>query len=296
MAWVLKAYVTVLPKSEISPMLVKWLVQNRRGSSWRSTKETAMVVYALTDYIRVNNELAPDYTVTVALGDKIRRTYTINRGNALLFDNRFLVPASLLPGGPETVMITKQGQGRLYFSSALQYFTTEERIKGVGSELKVQRRYFRLTPKTARQKDWAGGTYNTLDYARQPLSNGASLRSGDLIEVDLVLEAKSEYDYLIFEDMKPAGCKPLDLRSGGQYGDGLSSNRELRDTKIAFFVDHLPQGTRVLRYRLRAEVPGAFHALPTNAYAMYAPEVRALSDGWHVTVGEDIQVGQATNQ
>ncbi len=295
-AWVLKAYVTVLPQSEISPMLVKWLVQNRRGSAWRSTKETAMVVYALTDYIRANNELAPNYTVTVALGEKIRRTYTVNRENALLFDNRFLVPASLLRGGPETVTITKQGAGRLYFSSALQYFTTEERIKGVGSELQVQRRYFRLTPKTAQQKDWAGGTFNTLDYTRHPLADGASLRSGDLIEVELVLETKNDYDYLIFEDMKPAGCEPLELRSGFRYGDGLASNQELRDTKIAFFVDHLPQGTRVLRYRLRAEVPGAFNALPTNAYAMYAPEVRALSDGWRVTVGDDTLAGQAASR
>ena len=40
----------------------------------------------------------------------------------------------------------------------------------------------------------------------------------------------------------------------------------------------MPQGTRVLRYRMRAEIPGRFHALPTNGYAMYAPEVRAISD------------------
>ena len=37
-------------------------------------------------------------------------------------------------------------------------------------------------------------------------------------------------------------------------------------------------------YKLRAEVPGTFHALPTNAYAMYAPDIRALSDEWRVTI------------
>jgi uncharacterized protein YfaS (alpha-2-macroglobulin family) len=31
-------------------------------------------------------------------------------------------------------------------------------------------------------------------------------------------------------------------------------------------------------YRLRAEIPGKFHALPTKASAMYAPELRANSD------------------
>ena len=291
-AWALKAYVAVLPQSDLTPMLVKWLVQNQRGSVWHSTKETAMAVYALTDYIKANNELAPDYTVTIKLGDRISRVYKINRDNALLFDNRFLVPDTLLTDGDQTVTITKQGSGRLYYSSAVQYFTTEEKIAASGTELKIQRRYFKLTPKTKSVADYEGGTFNVLDYNRAELADGASLKSGDLIEVELVLDSKNEYDYCCFEDMKPAGCEPIDLRSGGNYGDGLCSDMELRDTKTAFFVDHLPQGTRVLRYRLRAEVPGAFHALPTNGYAMYAPDVRALSDSWHVTVSDEVQMSR----
>lgn len=286
-AWALKAYVAILPKDDLTPMLVKWLVQNKRGSQWHSTKETAMAVYALTDYIKANNELAPDYKVTVALGDKVTRTYTVTRDNALLFDNQFVVPDALLTDGPQTVTLTKSGAGRLYYSTALQYFTTEENITASGTELKIQRRYYTLTPKTKQAADWNGGSkFNVLDYTRTALADGASLKSGDLIEVELILDSKNEYDYCVFEDLKPAGCEPVDLRSGERYGDGLCSNMELRDTKTAFFVDHLPQGTRVLRYRLRAEIPGTFHALPTNGYAMYAPEVRALSDGWHVTVGE----------
>ncbi len=286
-AWALKAYVAILPKDDLPPMLVKWLVQNRRGSQWHSTKETAMAVYALTDYLKASNELAPDYTVKVALGDKITRTYTVTRENALLFDNQFVVPDALLSDGPQTLTLTKSGTGRLYYSLALQYFTTEENITATGTELKVQRRYYKLTPKTKLAADWNGGAkFNVLDYSRTELHEGAALKSGDLMEVELILDSKNEYDYCVFEDLKPAGCEPVDLRSGERYGDGLCSNMELRDTKTAFFVDHLPQGTRVLRYRLRAEIPGAFHALPTNGYAMYAPEVRALSDGWHVTIGE----------
>ena len=52
------------------------------------------------------------------------------------------------------------------------------------------------------------------------------------------------------------------------------------------FVDRLPQGTRVLRYRMRVEIPGSFHALPTNGYAMYAPEVRAISDEQRMRVND----------
>ena len=50
--------------------------------------------------------------------------------------------------------------------------------------------------------------------------------------------------------------------------------RELRDRKVALFIDKLPQGIWEVRYELRAEVPGAFHALPVTAEAMYVPEIR----------------------
>ena len=62
---------------------------------------------------------------------------------------------------------------------------------------------------------------------------------------------------------------------GGRMGLGVYSNMELRDQKVAFFISHMPQGTRTLTYRLRAEIPGQFHVLPTNGYAMYAPDIRA---------------------
>ncbi len=115
-----------------------------------------------------------------------------------------------------------------------------------------------------------------------------ALVSGDIIEVELSLKSDNDYDYVVFEDMKPAGCEALETRSGEAYGDGLCSNFELRDEKVVFFVDTLPQGTRRITYRLRAEIPGAFHALPTNAYAMYTPDIRALSDEWRVSITDQL--------
>ncbi len=78
--------------------------------------------------------------------------------------------------------------------------------------------------------------------------------------------------------MKPAGCEPMELRSGGRWAGGLCPHLELRDEQVVFFIGLLEQGTHVLRYKLRAETPGRFHALPTTGFAMYAPEVRAISD------------------
>jgi len=43
-------------------------------------------------------------------------------------------------------------------------------------------------------------------------------------------------------------------------------------------VKRLARGTHSVSYRLRAEIPGRFSALPARGFAMYAPELKANSD------------------
>jgi uncharacterized protein YfaS (alpha-2-macroglobulin family)/tetratricopeptide (TPR) repeat protein len=304
----LRAFVLIDPKNTLTPMIMKWLTTKSRGSHWRSTKETSESVYALASYVQANDELDVDYTLKVSLNGKIARSYRVTRDNALFFDNRFITGDLFLQDGANALTIEKQGKGTLYWSAASEYFSLEEPIKASGNEIAVKRRYFKLTRnpnvKAEQGSEGSGGVVNAdipdaggaglrkagpmlphpipapqePEFTRVELTDNAMLQSGDLVEVELTLDSANDYEYLVFEDMKAAGLEPVDLRSGGSWGDGLSSNVELRDEKVAFFVDRLPQGTRVLRYRMRAEIPGRFHALPTNGYAMYAPEVRAISD------------------
>jgi uncharacterized protein YfaS (alpha-2-macroglobulin family) len=310
----LQATMAIRPDSPIAPMVMKWLVNNRRGNTWHSTRETAMAVYALADYVRVNQELAPEYTLTVDLGGRVRRSYTVTRENALFFDNAFVVPDELLETGAQTLTIEKSGPGTLYYAAYTRYFSLEEPIRATGNEVFVRRRYFRLLPGTAsgtpeprrldtkRPNPFLTGQYELLAdggewtaptateggprYERVSLQPGDTVTSGDLLEVELQLEAKNDYDYLVFEDLKPAGCEPVEVRSGRRAGGGVYSNMELRDQKVAFFLTSLPQGTRTLTYRLRAEIPGEFHVLPTNGYAMYAPDIRTLADEMRLAVRE----------
>ena len=67
------------------------------------------------------------------------------------------------------------------------------------------------------------------------------------------------------------------VRSGYNPND-LGAYMELRDDRVCFFVRQLMRGQHGVSYRLRAEIPGKFSALPTRAYAMYAPELKGNSD------------------
>jgi hypothetical protein len=233
----------------------------------------------------VKKELAPDYTITVDLGGKAQRTYRVDRDNALPFGNRFIVGDQVLGHASQPLAITVNGNGTLYHSDDLSYFSREEDLTGAGNEIFVKRRHFRLTPRLVERKE-KDRTWRELTCGPEELRSGAALKSGDLVEVELVLDAKNGYEYVVFEDMKPAGCEPVEVRSGAAEGAGVYSQMELRDEKVAFFISDLPQGTRAVRYRLRAGIPGAFHALPTNGYSMYTPDVRCLSDEWRVSIAD----------
>ena len=168
-------------------------------------------------------------------------------------------------------------------------------------------------------------------YEKIPLNDGDSVTSGDRIETVLTIDAKNHYEYLVFEDLKPAGLEAVQLKSGkplyikelkwsaildkfapktekkapvaglGEYklmkvvlppvlspSDYTGRTRwvyqELRDRKVVLFVDKLPQGVWEIRYTLRAEVPGRFHALPVLGHAMYIPEIRANGAETRITV------------
>ena len=47
---------------------------------------------------------------------------------------------------------------------------------------------------------------------------------------------------------------------------------------MVFFARTLARGKHSVSYRMRAEIPGKFSALPTRASAMYAPELKGNSD------------------
>ncbi len=150
--------------------------------------------------------------------------------------------------------------------------------------MEVKREYTRLMPRNIFRNE-QGREVSELVYDRQPLQPGGTVRSGEKIEVNLPITSSEDYEYLVFEDMKSAGCEPVALRSGYDYCN-LCSNTELRDELVAFFVRSLSKGTHVITYELRAEIPGSCHVLPPRGFAMYCPDVYGTSSETRIVVEE----------
>ena len=281
-AYYLKLLARTEPKGTTAPRLVKYLLNNRKHATyWNSTRDTALVVEAFAEYITATGENRPDMTVEVLVDGKLKKEVQISADNLFTFDNQLVMTGSDLADGKLKVEIRRQGKGNVYWNAYLTNFSTEDYITRAGLEVRVDRKFYKLTRVDKKIKT-SGSRGQAADqkvekYRRTELKDLSTLNSGDLVEVELTVNSKNDYEYLQFEDFKPAGFEAVNVRSGYTQS-GLRAYTEFRDDRVNFFVQNLARGNHSVSYRLRAETPGRFSALPARIAAMYAPELKGNSD------------------
>ena len=337
-SFALRALLAIDPQNKLIEPVTNWLIKNRRGAQWSNTRDTAIVVLTLNDYLRTSKELQPQLGYELLVNGNPIATKQITADDALGAPNKFEIPREVIRDGANEITLRRtSGTGPLYFSAQAQFFSLEEPITPAGNEIFVHRQYFKLVNHPTLLKGFVS--------ERVPLNDGDTVKSGERVETVITIEAKNNYEYLLFEDLKPAGLEAVELRSGenlyikelksssalrsanagsagilpaaGNPTTNTSSTRvsttgtagvppavvakpqstsrstlmnftsvhdftgrtrwvyqELRDRKVALFIDHLPEGIWQLSYEMRAETPGVFHALPVLGHAMYVPEIR----------------------
>lgn len=291
-AFAVKALAMIDPQSVYLEPAVKWLCLNRRGASWKNTRDTAIAILGLTEYLKTTAELNPDYEYAILVNGKTVRQGKVDAGNVFTFNRILRLPDDVVQDGPNTVEVKLKGKGALYLSGYLEYFTLEEDITAAGNEIFVERKYSREATQETLLKGYA------TEWI--PLENGQELKSGERVRVEITLDAKNHYEYLVVEDHKPAGFEAVDLKSSTTFAEAVDEEgrlsgtqsfayREFRDKKVAFFITKLPQGRHTLTYELRAEVPGEFHGMPDEVHAMYVPEIRANSAEARFKIGERVE-------
>ncbi len=339
-AFALRALLTIDPKNKLIEPVTNWLIKNRRGAQWSNTRDTAIVVLAMNDYARVSGELKPELEYELIVNGKSIAKKKVSGADVFNAPSRFAIEPALIKDANEIRIVRKQGDTPVYFAVEGKFFSLEEPITPAGNEIFVKREYYKLVGRPTLLKGYV--------FDKEPLRDGESVKSGERVETLITIEAKNNYEYLVFEDLKPAGFEAVEIRSGEslyarelksraverkfsspqsgvqspQSAAALSAPRntasiaarrvttrptptpvaseeendftgrsrwvyqELRDRKVALFVDKLPEGVWQIRYDLRAEVPGEFHALPVVGHAMYVPEIRCNGAELRVKVSE----------
>lgn len=289
-SFALRALLAVDPDNPLVAPATNWLIKNRRGARWNNTRDTAIAVLALNEYLSASGELLADIEYEVLVNGTTVARHRVAGDEILRAPRSIPIDPSLVVDGRNEIRVVRHdGDGPLYFAAQVTYLSREEPVTAAGAGIFVERQYNRLM---GRQTLLNGHVYD-----RQALQDGDTVVSGERIEVVLTIETTGDFEYLLIEDLKPAGFEAVERKSGQfkivqlvdgalladrdydsrseQRGRTVWGHRELRDRKVAFFIDKLGQGWWEIRYFLRAEVPGEFHALPTLAEAMYLPEIRA---------------------
>lgn len=208
-AFALRALLAIDPTNQLVEPVANWLIKNRRGAQWNNTRDTAMAVLALDDYLRASGKLKPDVTFKIFVNGAQVAARSISGADVLNAPGTFLVDARLIQDTNE-IRITSSGNGvrapALYFSANAKFFSTEEPVAPAGNEIFVKREYYKITPRPTLLKGYV--------YDREPLLDGGTVQSGDRVETVLTIDARNNYEYLMFEDLKPAGFEAVEIRSG----------------------------------------------------------------------------------
>jgi uncharacterized protein YfaS (alpha-2-macroglobulin family) len=277
----IKALAQIAPESSVLPKAVRWVVANRRrGYYWVSTRQTAFVIYGLTDYLKVSRELSPDYALEVYVNNEQVLTQQVTSAEAAGAKSFVVTRKNEQVGGTTQVRFVKRGGGVLYATATLDYATNDEQTAPQStSALKITREYLRLRV----DEDGEGH----MKWKTEPLTG--ELRSGDQIVSRLTIEG-SPAPYLLIEDPIPAGAEQVESVSGLNlnYAENGWSNwysaREFRDQRTAFFLNFFYGGKATFQYAMRVQEPGDFRVAPARVELMYQPNVQSNTASGRLTI------------
>jgi len=265
--------------------IIRYLADSRIGNRWGSTKETATVIMALSEYLKKygREETTPDYTLNIYVNNILIKTIPVRSDNISEMESLHLVvPQEKLKAGENTIRFVKEGKGRVYYSVKLNGLVTGKEIEArdYQEEMKIQKEYL----KASIVRDHRGNPY----IMSQPIGEGEVLKPGDEIMVRITIESSLPFEYMNMEDILPSGFEVSreDTNIGGNYHWQPYTYKERRDEKMVYFFSHLNKGKTEVSYLLRAELPGEFRVMPTYVSAMYSPDIFAYTDSSSITVGE----------
>jgi hypothetical protein len=282
------ALMRIKPDHPLLPAAARWLVLNRQSANWNNSRDTAFAVLALVQYATQTGEARPGGEVELLVnGISLGRTH-FNQESLLSGPTQLTVQTSLLKAGENRFELRRlKGDGPVYALALSSAWARGDGIRAQGHLLSLERNY--TLERAEASASQSPKTINT------ELKGDGKARTGERLWAELSLSAPQDFEYLMIEIPKPAGCEPLNplsawdakLVSGNnpsESADGRLLYREEFDDRSVIFIDSLPAGNWTLRLGLQAVFSGDYRALPAKAKAMYVPEIRTNSSAQRIII------------
>jgi hypothetical protein len=269
------------PQSDLIPKLVTGLLAHRKAGRWANTQENAFILLALDRYFNTYEAQTPDFVARMWLGDTYvgeaafrGRTTDYKQVNVPMAYLAANVPGTSQVPGTSTLILDKEGPGRLYYRLGMRYAPRDLRLPAYEAGFTVQRSYEAVD--------------NPADVSRD--ADGVwHVKAGARVRVRLTMVAPARRYHVALIDPLPAGFEALNPAlavTGSIPKDPAQqqSNRywwwrgtwyehqNLRDERVEAFASLLWEGVHTYTYVARATNYGTFVAPPAKAEEMYMPE------------------------
>lgn len=248
----MKALVAYDKDDALLPKVVDFFAKNKRGNRWNSTKDTAMIVYAMCDYLEKLRDDSPDAAkviVRINDGEPIEVIADAKNQSKLL-----TIPGNQLRPGKNIIQFEKSPTGMLARAS-LRYMHSGKDLKPMANGLTVERRMYLRTPQ--------GFT--------QMVRSGDTVPKGSYIFSSVVVDRQSKdgMSYLLVESGIPAGAEVMPADDKRFPAGGTAHVlREIREDKVAFHHESSFQNVQD-HCVLHLEMAGEFTFPPARAELMY---------------------------
>ena len=290
-AMILKTFMAIKPESPLVGKIVRWLLMQRQGVSWRNTQETAMIVFAMVDYLKYSKELEPDFITKVYVNGKMVTEKKFTKEDVFKKDEVITIDSGYLKTGDNDIRIEKLGIGKVYFSGSVTYSDRYAGYSANESGFRVEREYFKLEKYEYYKGD-------KIEYRKKYFDG--TVKSGDMILVKIKVYSKEDaLNYFMLEDPIPAGCEitkddwAYNIEGEKDY-EGYTyywwrwwyADKDIRDNKVTFFATYLYGGEQEFSYIMRAQIPGEYNVNPTKGMLMYYTDVNGSTPYMKLNIKE----------
>ena len=270
-AFMLKALMEIDPSDSRRHGLVQWLMMNKKLNHWKSTRATAESIYSLVQYLDKEKQLGIDETIQIDIGNSYSNNIVFKANEYPSTKNTTVIKGDDISADMANIKINNKSKS-LIFASANWHFSTEVLPKNAqGDFFKVTRTFFKRIQKGN-------------NWELQPLKEGAIVKVGDQLEVQLKLYAKNNAEFIHLRAPRGAGFEPETQDSGYRWNRNIGYYEEIRDSGTNYFFDELRRGEYNFKYRLRATTAGDFRMAPATVQSVYAPEFNAYSSGQRMII------------
>lgn len=282
-AFALRALIGISADTSYTIPLARWLINQRGEDHWGNTQSNALMLVALSEYIKVMEAQTPDFTIKALLdGDPVAEAVFNSFSDAV--KETVVSARKLEPGVAKTLNLEYQGQGTGYYTLRLQFAPAEPDLSADQAGFVVDRTYTKVNP---------DGT----------TAVGPPFKRGDLVKIDVTLLVPSARHWVVLEDRLPAGLEPINfglpvapqsvriLLDQGQrpldyFNKYWYNHQEIHSDRVAVFARYLPEGAFTFSYMARAVTPGLFIAPGSKVEEMYSPETSGRGQGLNFEIME----------